>query len=469
MSLSSRTQVISPKKEPTSSPMTDHLRFTDGETDEVEFGGSFGAASLIVGFPLLMWYMWIGATYYDGHWPVPAADQTWMGFVRDLCTLVVDGAYPTQKAWMTYWVFFLIEAVMYCYMPGILSKGRPLRHENNKRLPYYCSAYTSWYATLALAVALHFTGFYPLRTLIDEFGSIMSVAIFSGFLNSIIVYVRALVHGRTHRLTGYHIYDFFMGAELNPRIGILDFKMFYEVRIPWFILFFITASATVRQYETYGYVSVEMIFLLLSHFMYANTCAKAEQLIITSWDMYFENLGFMLTFWNMAGVPFTYCHCALYLANHDPAEYRWSKPALAAFFMVYIFMYWMWDTSNGQKNSFRQQERGQLIERKAFPHMPWTVIKNPRAIETKAGDRILVDGWFRIVRKPNYVPDMFFSMSWGLITGFGSPFPWFYFVFFMIMIIHRARRDIRRCRNKYGEAWAQYEKEVPYLFIPVSS
>jgi protein-S-isoprenylcysteine O-methyltransferase Ste14 len=40
-------------------------------------------------------------------------------------------------------------------------------------------------------------------------------------------------------------------------------------------------------------------------------------------------------------------------------------------------------------------------------------------IETKAGDRILVDGWFAIVRKPNYVPDMFFSMSWGLITGFG--------------------------------------------------
>lgn len=36
------------------------------------------------------------------------------------------------------------------------------------------------------------------------------------------------------------------------------------------------------------------------------------------------------------------------------------------------------------------------------------------------------------------------------------------------MIAHRARRDIRRCRRKYGDAWTQYEKEVPYLFIPVS-
>lgn len=49
-----------------------------------------------------------------------------------------------------------------------------------------------------------------------------------------------------------------------------------------------------------------------------------------------------------------------------------------------------------------------------------------------------------------------------------SPFPWFYSVFFMVMIIHRAMRDIERCRRKYGDAWKQYEKEVPYLFIPVS-
>jgi hypothetical protein len=36
------------------------------------------------------------------------------------------------------------------------------------------------------------------------------------------------------------------------------------------------------------------------------------------------------------------------------------------------------------------------------------------------------------------------------------------------MIIHRTGRDVARCRRKYGEAWTRYEKEVPYLFIPVS-
>lgn len=135
-------------------------------------------------------------------------------------------------------------------------------------------------------------------------------------------------------------------------------------------------------------------------------------------DMYFEKLGFLLTFWNMAGVPFTYCHCALYLANHDPSEYRWSALALGALVVVYLFMYWMWDTANSHKNSFRQMERDRLIRRNTFPQLPWQYLDNPKAIETDAGDRILVDGWFGIIRKPNYVPDMFFAFSWGLICGF---------------------------------------------------
>ena len=86
--------------------------------------------------------------------------------------------------------------------------------------------------------------------------------------------------------------------------------------------------------------------------------------------------------------------------------------------MLYLFVYWVWDTTNGQKNGFRQMERGQLVERKTFPQLPWQVIRNPKTIETDAGDRIMVYGWFGIVRKPGYPCDTFFALSWALITGF---------------------------------------------------
>lgn len=87
-------------------------KYTDGESDEFEFGGSFGAGALMVGFPLLMWYMWIGATYYDGHFPTPEAGQSLGAFARHLAHLVYEGAYPTAKAWAVYWIFFIFEALM---------------------------------------------------------------------------------------------------------------------------------------------------------------------------------------------------------------------------------------------------------------------------------------------------------------------------------------------------------------------
>ena len=118
----------------------------------------------------------------------------------------------------------------------------------------------------------------------DEFGPLMSVAIISGFALSFVAYISAIWRGAEHRMTGHRVYDFFMGAELNPRmLGLLDFKMFFEVRLPWYILFLLSLGAAVRQYEQFGYVSGEVGFLLLAHFLYVNACAKGEECIVTSW------------------------------------------------------------------------------------------------------------------------------------------------------------------------------------------
>lgn len=434
-----------------------------------EFGGSVGCLALMIGFPLLMWYMWIGATYYDGRLPLPEDGQSWLDFGRHLGHLVYTGAFPHLRAWRIYWTYFIFEAACYVLLPGFTCYGKPLLHLGGKQLKYHCSAYASFYLTIVVMAVLHGSGLFPISTFLDEFGPLMSVAIISGFLASFVAYVSAFARGAQHRITGYPIYDFFMGAELNPRLfGILDFKMFYEVRIPWFMMFGLSCAAAIRQYEQYAYVSGEVLFLVMAHYIYANACSKAEHLITTTWDMYQEKLGFMLTFWNMAGVPMSYCHCTLYLANHHPSTYAWNKYALAALFVSYLFVYWVWDSANSQKNVFRMMERGTWVKRHTFPQLPWQELHNPKTIVSENGDTILADGWYGLARKVHYSCDMFFAISWGLITGFNSPFPWFYPVFFSVMIAHRAMRDIHKCRTKYGEAWKQYEKQVPYLFIPVS-
>lgn len=248
------------------------------------FGGSCGVLSMMIGFPLLMYYMWIGATYYDGAFPRPADGQNMTDFVAHLGHLVYEGAFPSLKAWTIYWVFFVFEGLCYLFLPGITVMGRPLPHLGGKQLPYYCSAVWSFYTTIALALALHFSGVFKLYTIIDEFGPLLSVAILTGILVSFIAYFSALARGAQHRMTGYPIYDFFMGAELNPRMfGILDFKMFFEVRLPWYILLLLSMGAAARQYETYGYVSGEVWFLVMAHFLYANACSKGEECIVSTW------------------------------------------------------------------------------------------------------------------------------------------------------------------------------------------
>ncbi|KOS23407.1 Delta(24(24(1)))-sterol reductase [Escovopsis weberi] len=433
---------------------------------EFEFGGSWGTGSMIILFPILMWYMWVGATYYDGKFPHRTPGQTWGDFASHLFGLVYTGAFPHAKAWLWYWSYLIVEGAFYCLLPGVWAHGKPLPHEGGKQLRYFCNAYISLYITLAALAGLHFSGVWPLQNAIDHFGPLLSVAIISGFLVSIVAYFSAIWRGKQHRMTGYFVYDFFMGAELNPRMfGILDFKMFFEIRMPWYILLILSLGAAARQYEQYGYVSGEVWFLVMAHFLYANACAKGEELIVPTWDMYYEKWGFMLIFWNLAGVPLSYCHCTIYLANHDPATYQWNRVALVAFYGAYLFWYWVWDSCNSQKNRFRASEKGQVVWRNTFPQVPWQTVKNPKVIQTPQGT-ILVDGWYGLARKIHYTADTWFAISWALVTGFNSPFPWFYPVFFVCMISHRAARDIHRCRQKYGEAWLEYEKRVPYLFIP---
>ena len=43
---------------------------------------------------------------------------------------------------------------------------------------------------------------------------------------------------------------------------------------------------------------------------------------------------------------------------------------------------------------------------------------------------------------------------------------YFYAIYFLILLIHRAVRDDHFCREKYGPDWLEYKKKVPAVFVP---
>lgn len=44
--------------------------------------------------------------------------------------------------------------------------------------------------------------------------------------------------------------------------------------------------------------------------------------------------------------------------------------------------------------------------------------------------------------------------------------PYWFAVYFAVLLIHRDLRDDHRCSTKYGADWVKYCKLVPYRIIP---
>ena len=429
-----------------------------------EFGGALGAGVIITVSHALMLYLWIAWRFHDGAVFFPAGMSDVGPFCARIWEQIVAHATPSWSTFVIYWAFLVVEGLMAAFIPGLEVKGLPIPSRGGKQLVYRCNGLTAWWLTLAGVAALHFTGIFPLQTIYDRFGSFMIAAIITANAIALAVYVGARVTGNAERMSDSVLYDFFVGAWLNPRVGMLDLKMWAEIRVSWLTLFLLTASGAAHQYAAHGAVSSPMIFMIVAHFLYANACMKGEECIPTTWDFFHEKWGWMLVFWNLAGVPFVYCLSSMYIASRPPFEL--PIPYAAFCFALLFGAYYVWDTANSQRNRFRMKLNGSYVKRKAFPQLPWGTLENPRHLDTVAGSKLLVDGWWRYARKPHYTADVLMALSWGLICGFDHFLPYFYVAFFVVMILHRAGRDIARCRKKYGADWDRYSKEVPYLFIP---
>eukprot|EP00413_Alexandrium_margalefii_P036775 CAMPEP_0204605678 /NCGR_PEP_ID=MMETSP0661-20131031/58626_1 /ASSEMBLY_ACC=CAM_ASM_000606 /TAXON_ID=109239 /ORGANISM="Alexandrium margalefi, Strain AMGDE01CS-322" /LENGTH=475 /DNA_ID=CAMNT_0051616935 /DNA_START=72 /DNA_END=1499 /DNA_ORIENTATION=+ len=397
-----------------------------------EFGGPAGALSIIVGSHVLMFLM--ASSLYGGGW---------------------EAFMPTPKsvAWLL--AYHASQYVFARLMPGVWVKGL-------SGLGYWCNGYCTLYATVAGTLMLHWTGVFDLTDLVNDYPAFLTTAVILGDIYSVIVHVRFARAGQR-----WSIYDFFIGVETHPRIGMVDVKMVAETRVSWTLLFLVTLGsfmATSRRLDTWMNPSA---FMLLAHGLYANACAKGEHFIPYTWDISTEKFGWMLCWWNLAGVPLLYCYQSLFLA-----KYAWDGLLLPpvpreAYYGVLVvallLSYWIWDEANYHRCYFRMEQRGEILSRRLFP--TFRHVRDPKYIKCDEGV-LLIDGWYSHARKIPYTADAAMALLWGLSCGFSSALPFFYFAFFAAMITHRAGRDEARCRKKYGATWDKYIKAVPYRFIP---
>ncbi|XP_056219380.1 delta(14)-sterol reductase LBR isoform X1 [Seriola aureovittata] len=365
---------------------------------------------------------------------------------------------PLETLWDTQafgfvllWIVF--QAVLYILPVGKLSDGMPLR--SGERLKYRTNGFFA-IAVSAVAVAVAVHQGVDLTYIHSHFLQLAVATFLISVLLSVYLYVRSR-YAPTEKLalggnSGNVVYDFFKGRELNPRIKDFDLKFFCEMRpglIGWCLINFAMALAEMKKHGLDA-PSNSMILVNIFQLLYVVDGLWNEEAILTTMDLMHDGFGFMLAFGDLVWVPFTYTMQAYYLVNHPNPL---SLPAVTAILMLKLVGFYIFRKSNSEKNAFRRNP--------SDPNLSYL-----KSIPTATGKSLLVSGWWGVVRHPNYLGDLIMALAWSLPCGFSHLLPWYYMIYFIILLVHRDSRDMSECRRKYGSAWDEYCRTVRYRIIP---
>jgi protein-S-isoprenylcysteine O-methyltransferase Ste14 len=394
----------------------------------------------LIALPLVVYYLWLCVTFYDGSLVWPASlDQprNWLSRFP----------MPTLRAAAIYGGWVLLQVVLQIAAPGKVCEGTPLA--DGSRLKYKLNGWFSFCITLAVVFLAVWAGWLAPTLAYDHFGALLTTVNLAAFGFSLVLYLTGPTHAGQGR--GNFFYDYFMGVSLNPRIGAFDLKFFCESRpglIAWVVINF---SLAAKQYELHGTVTTPMILVLAFHFLYIADYFWHEEAILTTWDIKHEKFGWMLCWGDLVWVPFTYTLQAHYLVSHTHELPVWGTLAIVVLNLV---GYYLFRSSNLQKHHFRKDPEALIWGRK------------PTYLETSSGTRLLTSGWWGVARHINYLGDLLMGLAWCLPCLFAHVLPYFYIIYFLILLLHRERRDHALCLRKYGADWQKYCAQVRWRILP---
>ncbi|KAI4946503.1 Delta(14)-sterol reductase [Alternaria rosae] len=472
-----------------------------------EFLGPPGAFIISFGLPVLVYVFTFLCNDISGC-PAPVLLHPYSFTLEQLKKEVgwtgFSGLLNTQ-AFIGTLAYYFLSLFLYRFLPGQEVEGTELR--SGGRLKYRFNAWNSalFIMTLLAAGTISHGAEFPVWTFITEnYVGILTSNILISYFLATYCYVASfsVKHPKDPSMrelaaggrTGNMLYDWFIGRELNPRVnmpifGEVDIKAWCELRpgmLGWIIL---DLAFIMQQYRNFGRVTDSILLVTVAHTVYTFDALFMEPAILTTIDIIADGFGMMLSFGDLVWVPFTYSIQTRYLSNY-PVDL--GPVGIAGVLAVQGIGYYIFRSVNNEKNRFRTD-----------PNDPR--VKHLKCIETAAGSKLLISGWWGMARHINYLGDWFMSWSYVLPTamsgyliknaaqspitatqtdayfyqnsygkyavpgeakGWGMIFTYFFMVYFAILLIHRERRDEEKCRRKYGKDWDRYVELVPYRIVP---
>lgn len=418
-----------------------NMSLLNPRTKHFEFGGPFGTLILSVGLPALIDVLFFSCNRNgcpDG--------------LAGLRHQLASTEWLNWPALFAFWAWLLALAILDVVIPGNWVQGTQLRSGGSLHYKFNGTRVLG-----LLAVALSFrwvqtAGEMPeLQFIYANLLQLANASILTAFIVATFLYAASYRQPEPLLALGGNsgnvVYDWFIGRELNPRIGNLDLKLFLEMR-PGLILWIILNLTMVHhQYLYFGEVTRSIVLVTIFQAWYVIEGTFYESGLVSMIDTTHDGLGFMLVFGDIALVPFTYSLQTRFLADHPTYLNVVTCAAITAIYILGIAVFRM---SNNEKNRFKQQDP-------STAHLKY--------LETPTGSKLLYTGWWGVARHINYTADWFSALAYSLPCG-TAVIPYYYLIYFASLLIHRESRDEAKCAAKYGEVWEEYKRRVPYRFIP---
>ena len=260
--------------------------------------------------------------------------------------------------------------------------------------------------------------------------------------------------------TGNFLWDFYWGTELHPRMFGVELKQLFNCRFAMMGWSLIVLSYAAAQIEHQGQLSTSMLVCVGLQVVYVLKFFVWEGGYFNSLDIMHDRLGFYIC-WGVCGwLPIVYALAALYLVEHPVPLNHPAALAVAGFGLLAILVNFAADEQRRRVRATGGQTRVWGCEPELI-HATYTPADGqPRQ------NLLLVSGWWGVARHFHYLPELGLALAWTIPVGVERALPWFYLVYLTILLVHRALRDEQRCARKYGAAWEEYRRRVPWRILP---
>lgn len=331
-------------------------------------------------------------------------------------------------------------------LPGEVHEGQPLADGTRRR--YRLTGLTLFLgANAAVAIGTLVFGL-SLAPLVDHFVALAIVATLYAILIAALLYRQGRAKGLDDACDWPTIVRHAaMGVELNPEWFGVDLKMFaYQPSLIG--LWLLVTAFAYRQVELYGRLTPQMGLFQVMWWVYLLTHYRREAFMLQTWDIIAERFGLALLWGDLVLVPFFYCVAGWTLLHQTTPMPRAGLVAVGALFTLGM---WMFRGSNDQKHRFKADPEARIWGRPA----------------EAVGGRLLVSGWWGVGRHLNYTGEITVYVAIALTAGVRAVGPFLLPLWLTVLLCHRALRDERRCRAKYGELWQEYCARARFRMFPL--